>query len=80
MEKEMGKLTVHVNSSSIKAIAYESQLKEMEVTFHRGDQREYHFYGVPPDVFQEFALSSSPGRYYADHIKGRYTQPGGMEG
>jgi hypothetical protein len=77
----MGFLTVPVdNSSSIASIAYDAKIKELQVQFHKGDQRLYHFYGVPADVFQEFALSSSKGRYYADHVKGRYTQPGGMEG
>lgn len=76
----MGFLTVPVESTSIKSIAYDAQTREMEVQFHKGDQRLYHFYGVPPDVFQEFALSDSKGSFYHQHIKDRYVQPGMMEG
>ena len=59
---------ISVSSSAIAAIGYASGT--LRVIFHSG--RAYDHPGVPYHVFIEFLHASSMGRYYNEHIRGRY--------
>jgi hypothetical protein len=60
---------IPVTSSSIKSIGYgENQV--LEVEFLKGDIYIYNL--VEKEVFEEFIKTSSKGRFYIKHIKGKY--------
>ena len=57
-------------SSAISSLRYNPETGQMDVTFLSG--RTYTHEGVPPDVVESFVSAASPGRYYANSIKGVY--------
>jgi len=62
---------VAVASSAIKAVGYDNSKHRMFIDF-QDSQPVYTFCGVSERVFREFVRSGSVGRYYQQHIKGRY--------
>ncbi len=56
-------------SQSISA-GYDKETQELMIEFANG--QSYTFTGVPPDVWEGLAKSSSPGRFYNQRIKGVY--------
>lgn len=56
-------------SASISA-GYDKETQELTIQFENG--QSYSFTGVPPDVAEGLAKSSSPGRYYNTRIRGVY--------
>jgi hypothetical protein len=58
---------VSVSSTSVEAIGYESETNTLGVRFQHGG--EYHYFGVPEDVFEALKSSSSVGSYINEYIK-----------
>jgi hypothetical protein len=56
-------------SASVSA-GYDKYTQEVTIEFQNG--QSYSFTGVPPDVWEGLAKSSSPGRYYNARIRGVY--------
>ncbi len=61
---------IEVKSSNIAAIAYIKEAKQLMVQFNNGNV--YAYSDVPEEVFDGFLDASSKGRYFAEHIKGKY--------
>ena len=61
---------VRVVSSRLDAVMYEPDSRVLSVRFKNG--AEYSYQDVPPEIARGLTLASSPGRYFADNIKGRY--------
>jgi hypothetical protein len=61
---------VPLNSEVIDTANYNKQTQSLNITFVSG--RDYTFSDVPPDIFLGLVQASSPGRYFNDHIKGKY--------
>lgn len=56
-----------VESSCIEAIAYDSEQAILAIDFKTGTQ--YHYYGVPDYVYEEFKRADSPGSFFDLYIK-----------
>lgn len=61
-------LMVPVDSSNIAAIGYDPLERILRVDFL--SDTTYHYYGVPSQVFNEFQLAYSKGRFLNSDIKG----------
>ena len=57
-------------SSNIVSLRYDSTTSTLEVSFHNGGL--YHYYDVPPQIWEALKVASSQGQYLAAHIKGHY--------
>lgn len=62
-----------VESSFIQAVAYDRRELLLRVSFRSGAEAEY--FGVPQSVVSDFLGAPSHGRFYAEHIRGRYGRP-----
>jgi len=60
-----------LNSSVLSRAEYDSPLGQLTIWFHGGDVYVYH--GVPEYVYTRLISSSSPGSYYNDYIKRKYS-------
>ncbi len=58
---------VTVSSSSVAAVGYESETSTLGVRFLDG--REYHYFGVPEDIFVGLQSASSVGSYFNQYVK-----------
>jgi hypothetical protein len=58
------------NSTAIARVNYNPETKQMDVQFTSGGT--YTHENVPPSVFEGLVGASSPGRYYAQNVKGVY--------
>ncbi len=56
-----------VASSAIESVGYDPQAMTLAIAFTNG--REYHYYGVPPDVIDQLRIAPSAGRFVNEHIK-----------
>jgi KTSC domain len=61
---------IRVFSSAIFAVGYDRATERMKIHFAQG--HTYDFCRVPESVFTGLLDSRSKGRYYNDHIRGRY--------
>lgn len=59
-----------VTSSNINSIGYNPEGRKMYVKFNHGGTWEY--VGVPPEVYAEMCGAESVGKYFADHVKGKF--------
>jgi hypothetical protein len=59
-----------VNSSDIAGIGYDATTETLEIEFKATGV--YRYFSVPQIVHDEFARTPSPGKYFRQHIKGRY--------
>ncbi len=59
-----------VVSSNVASIGYDEEEAILEIAFNSG--AIYEYYGVPPEVFDDFMMSSSKGKYMWDHIRDIY--------
>lgn len=64
-------LRAQISSTAISGATYDDETEEMEITFTSG--QSYTFNGVPKSVFEGLEQAGSPGQYYHQNIKGRYT-------
>lgn len=71
-EKIEGKLIiVEINSSNLKSAKYNTESKDLEITFNNNSVYEYK--GVPWEVFTRFRMSESQGKYFNTNISKNYT-------
>jgi hypothetical protein len=61
---------VPVTSSRLDAVMYESDSRVLSIRFRNG--AEYSYQDVPREIARGLTSATSPGRFYADNIKGRY--------
>jgi hypothetical protein len=61
-----------MQSTMLRAIAYDPATNELRVRFHAGSMYRYH--GVPPEVVETLLdpPDGSPGRYFNDTIRDGY--------
>lgn len=59
-----------VTSSNINSIGYSPEGRTLAVKFNHGGT--YHYAGVPPEVWNGMKSAESVGKYFADHVKGKY--------
>lgn len=59
-----------VDSSAILRIDYDTFGRTLEVTFVTG--RRYVYFDVWPQVYRQFARSTSKGEFFNAHIRDRY--------
>lgn len=60
-----------VASSTIAAIGYDADVRELYVAFH-APLRTYVYYPVDGAVFEEFIRAPSKGDYFNRSVKGKY--------
>jgi len=58
---------VPVSSSNVAAVAYDDATNTLGVRFLNGT--EYHYSGVPRDVYEGLLNASSVGSYLNEHVK-----------
>lgn len=63
-------MRIPLRSSAIASFDYDEDTRRLDVAFTNG--RTYSHEDVPPEVVEEFAASSSPGRFYNQSVKGVY--------
>lgn len=61
---------MRVESSAIRAIAYDAGRKRLQVTFVSGE--DYAYDRVPPRVHRAFVEAESKGRFFQAQIRDRY--------
>ena len=61
---------IDVKSSTIKAIGYDKERNILGVQFISGGI--YSFEDVEPEIFEEFKIAESKGKFFAAKIKGKY--------
>jgi hypothetical protein len=59
-----------VNSSDIASIGYDSAAETLEIEFKATGI--YRYFSVPKNVWDELARTPSPGKFFLQHIKGKY--------
>jgi hypothetical protein len=59
-----------VNSSDIASIGYDEAGETLEIEFKATGV--YRYFSVSKNVYEEFARTPSPGKYFLQHIKGKY--------
>lgn len=65
---------VLVQSEAVSQIEYDPPARTLFVQFASGEW--YSYSGVPPRVHAEFVAAESKGRFFQDHIRGRYPYDG----
>jgi hypothetical protein len=63
-------ISVTVNSSNIKFAQYDTESKDLQVTFNNGLIYEYS--NVPWEVFTKFRMSESQGKFFNSNISKTY--------
>lgn len=58
---------VSVSSSHVAAVGYESETSTLGVRFLDGS--EYHYFGVPEDIFAGVQSAASVGTYLDQYVK-----------
>jgi hypothetical protein len=58
---------VAVASSTISGVGYDDATGVLAVRFNSGT--EYHYYGVPRDVYEGFFSAPSVGQYFNVYVK-----------
>lgn len=59
-----------VNSSDIAAIGYDEPTETLEIEFKATGV--YRYFSVPKTVAEDFQRTPSPGKFFLQHIKGKY--------
>ena len=57
-------------SSVISKVSYDAKTAMLRITFVSGTV--YDYMDVPSEVYKEMMASFSKGKYFNEHIKGRY--------
>ncbi len=67
----MNKIERHkVTSSDIASIGYDDASGTLEIEFHATNV--YRYFSVPKETYEGLLATPSPGKYFLQHIKGRY--------
>ena len=56
-----------VSSTTIQSVGYDPQTMTLAINFNSG--AEYHYYSVPPELFEQLRMASSAGQYLNEYIK-----------
>lgn len=67
----MKKQTKITNSSNISAVDYDTETKELGITFKSSGKR-FEYYNVPESVYNGIVSAPSAGKYYHANIRGKY--------
>ena len=67
----------HVQSEAVAQIEYDEPTRTLFVRFTSGEW--YSYFGVPPRVAADFEAAESKGRFFQDHIRGRYAYQGPLQ-
>jgi hypothetical protein len=67
----------HVQSGAVAQIEYDASTRTLFVRFTSGEW--YGYLDVPADVAAGFAAAESHGRFFQDHIRGRYPYEGPLK-
>lgn len=59
-----------MNSSNIKSVGYDRDRKVLEVEFKTGAVHQYE--DVPGDLSEQMVRAESVGRFFSEHVRGRY--------
>ncbi len=59
-----------VVSSDIASIGYDAATQTLEIEFKATGV--YRYFSVPPETHEGLARTPSPGKYFLQHIKGKY--------
>lgn len=59
-----------VVSSDIASIGYDESSQTLEIEFKATGL--YRYFSVPKDLYDGLARTPSPGKYFLQHIKGKY--------
>lgn len=58
---------IPVSSTTISAVAYDSETNTLGIRFQNGS--EYHYFGVPEELFVGLRSAASVGTYFDQYIK-----------
>lgn len=61
------------SSSTIEKVWYDRHTKTMMVQFKKGCA--YLYYGIQPELYDEFEKADSAGKFFAEHVKHNYDYP-----
>jgi hypothetical protein len=64
-------IMVSVSSSMISRVGYDSETAQLTIDFASGDR--YTYFGVPPAAWSQLMKSKSPGAFFSDNIRERYS-------
>jgi hypothetical protein len=67
-EERSGRFLV---SSTIKAVEYDDEARELDITFSSG--KAYRYFNVPLEIYVEFLDAGSKSKFFNDNIKGAFT-------
>lgn len=67
---EPTEVTFALRSSWLVSATYDPESQDLTLTTTDGN--EYTLSGVPPQIVAEFRNASSPGSFFAKHLKGRF--------
>ena len=59
-----------ITSSDIASVGYDAATNTLDIEFHATGV--YRYYSVPPSVVAELTFTTCPGKYFLQHIKGKY--------
>ena len=59
-----------VISSDLASIGYDPATQTLEIEFKATGI--YQYFSVPPDIFESLHTTPSPGKYFLQHIKGKF--------
>jgi hypothetical protein len=59
-----------VQSSDIAGVGYDAASQTLEIEFHATGV--YRYFSVPPAVFDSLLNTPSPGKFFLQHIKGKF--------
>jgi len=59
-----------VSSSDIASIGYDAAAETLEIEFKATGV--YRYFSVPKNVAEDFQRTPSPGKFFLQHIKGKY--------
>jgi hypothetical protein len=59
-----------VQSSDIASVGYDPASQTLEIEFHATGV--YRYFSVPPEIFAALLSTPSPGKYFLQHIKGKF--------
>jgi hypothetical protein len=59
-----------VTSSDIASVGFDEATGTLEIEFHATGL--YRYFSVPKSVFDDLLTTPSPGKYFLQHIKGKF--------
>lgn len=62
---------VYLNSSAIRAVAYDEQTLHLNISFTSGGT--YTYYSVPAWKYSGLITAASAGQYFNDHIRDQHS-------